>query len=187
MGKIISTERLKLQFISYSDKENIIKLAKEEDLYAFISENEAFSKLYLDSLWDDIINGNDVNMSIALKNDNKFIGRLCMQDIDDIIPELGIELLKLYHNNGYATEAVHAFCAWYAEEYGINAVKVKIDKRNTASLNLFSKLGAKYIRSSSVFSEEFMKTANETCREFKLSEFYDDSVREYILKIPINN
>ena len=111
-------------------------------------------------VWKRII-ANDYNGLIFLAENNEFCGRVCMQDVENPIPELGIDILKKHQNNGYGPEAIRAFANWYGEKYGIKLLKVRIFQSNSHSIHVFEKLGARFEGLHSFFPDDVVMFIKE--------------------------
>lgn len=109
-----------------------------------------------------------------------------MKHINETMPELGIEILNTYQNKGYGPEAIKAFCKWYANEYNVNEVSVRIKIENTHSIHIFEKLGAKLIGQSSSISDESINIIQNYFSEDILGIWKNDT-RDYLLGIPVED
>lgn len=121
-----------------------------------------------------------------LADSETFVGRICMKHINETMPELGIEILNTYQNKGYGPEAIKAFCKWYANEYNVNEVSVRIKIENTHSIHIFEKLGAKLIGQSSSISDESINIIQNYFSEDILGIWKNDT-RDYLLGIPVED
>lgn len=111
-------------------------------------------------------------------------GRVNMQKTDEKIPELGIDLLGEYQNQGYGPEAIAAFANWYGKSRHISEIKVRITAVNTRSAHVFQKLGAKYIQENPSFLTA-AKSLAEALPEKRKAIMRHLCVRESLLKLPI--
>lgn len=186
MGDIIAiTERLILRLMDEGDKENIFKLAMESPLLSNLPRDESYMDLYRKASWEEVSTPNTFNVLMFLKEDNSFVGKVCMQFIDKPLPELGIDILSSFRNKGYGPEAIIAFCNWYSENKGLPKVKVRISKENSHSVYVFEKLGAEFQDSTSYISENSIDMIRQMLPDADLSELSKNSVREYILHLPL--
>ena len=80
---------------------------------------------------------------IQHKSDGQVIGDLAVfiDTETELQAELGIALDPEFQKQGYATEAVKGICDFLFSEKSLRRVHVSIDPRNTASLNLFARVG----------------------------------------------
>ncbi|KAJ1298395.1 hypothetical protein BS78_01G449500 [Paspalum vaginatum] len=87
-----------------------------------------------------------------------------MNDPDDMqLPE--IEIMIAEHKSrgkGIGQEALLLMMAFAVEKYGIHTFRAKISESNTASLNLFRKLGFKDASYSAVFKEVTLEAPTDT-------------------------
>ena len=111
-------------------------------------------------------------------------GRVNMQKTGEKIPELGIDLLGEYQNQGYGPEAIAAFANCYGKSRHISEIKVRITAVNTRSAHVFQKLGAEYMQDD----PSFLKAAENLAKglpEKREAIMGDLRMREYLLKLPI--
>ena len=92
--------------------------------------------------------------------------------------ELGIELYTEYRGNGIGTESVKAICGYLNNEYNLTEIWLRIREVNTASINMFEKLGAEYIKTIPLVDGIETLIPENMIREFM--------VRLYIMKIPLS-
>ena len=189
MNSIVNTPRLTIRKIEIEDgdRDLISRLAEKSPEFGFFSNFRGGDKLDLlyQFFWDEAIRSDQYNCLIFLKDNGEFIGHINMQKIDSALPELGIELLDAYQNQGYGPEAIIAFCNWYSKTYELQKVKAKISDENTHSIHVVEKLGASYVAFTPFFSPKILDTLKEKLPGADLSEFTQNSIREYILRLPI--
>lgn len=182
---IATTERLIIREIEERDKDNALRLLKESSMQWHTSMSEEFISAYNEACWKEISSPKTFNGMIFLRESVEFIGKICMQSVDKPLPELGIDIIKVHQNHGYAPEAIVAFCNWYFEKCCLKEVKVRIMKENTHSIHIFEKLGAEYVKPSSLVSENCLDKVKQMLPDADLTDLRQDSVREYILRLPI--
>lgn len=178
----LKTNRLLLCELQDSDKENIFKIATE----AITLRNEEYQKKFNFAYWEEVNSETILNATMFLADSETFVGRICMKYINETIPELGIEILNTYQNKGYGPEAIKAFCKWYANEYNVNEVSVRIKIENTHSIHIFEKLGAKLIGQSSSISDESINIIQNYFSE-DISGIWKNDTRDYLLGIPVED
>lgn len=87
--------------------------------------------------------GDWYQIMIQSKSDNQVIGDLavCIDTDTNQQAELGIALDPKYQRKGFATEAIKGICDFLFSQKSLRRIHVSIDPRNTASLNLFARVG----------------------------------------------
>lgn len=100
-------------------------------------------KQYIENSQYDMFADRQLRMIIVRKSDNKALG---MIDVTDFSPmhargEVGISILKVHRNNGYAREAVELLCDYVFGFLSFKQLTVHISVDNTASLKLFRSCG----------------------------------------------
>ncbi len=182
---IANTERLIVRKMEVHDLDDIYQLALES-LATFTSlHDESFWESYRSGLWDEMNAENIYNGSIFLKETGEFVGKVCMQYTDRVLPELGIDILKAHQNQGYGPEAVAAFCNWYSEQFGLQEVQVRISSENSHSIHIFEKLGAEYQKLTSLMSQNMLELMGYKRDGSDLPTILQNCVREYVLHLPI--
>lgn len=183
--EITTTSRLLLRKISADDRELIFRLSEESTLLDNRNLTDGFREALQQYCWEEVNSADTYNCLVFRRDNGDFVGKVCMQYIDQPLPELGIDICRDHRGQGYGPEAIRAFCNWYAEEFYLSKVKVRINKGNTHSIHIFEKLGANFIGSTSFVSENALETIKELLPDANLSDLSQDSVREYILELPI--
>lgn len=182
---IVITSRLFIRSIKDDDLDLVYSLEKENSVLSDFTEDEKYEELFRTAVWEETNRPNIYNGMIFLKDSEKFVGKICMQGINSELPELGIDIVNSYQNQGYGSEAIIAFCNRYYEMYGVDRVKVRIREENARSIHVFEKIGAEYDRATSYFSEEQLNMFKDKIPDADLSQLLQNSVRDYLLKLPI--
>lgn len=183
---IATTERLIIRQIEDGDQELIYNLSQESSLISNLPKEDEFVKIYRKVCWDETNSPNTYNGMIFLKENGAFIGKVCMQYIGRNLPELGIDVMKVHQNHGYGPEAIIAFCNWYSATFGLTEVKARISVDNAHSIHIFEKLGAEYDKATSYFSQDVLAVLKEKLPDSDLSELSQESVRDYLLRLPVS-
>ena len=179
----IETKRLYIRQMTDDDLDLMSLIWLERSPTLFDGDKE-FQEKILSELWETTRNPSVLSYLIFLRDGGQFCGRVNMQKIDEEVPELGIDLLEKYQNQGYGPETITAFANWYGENHHVSEIKVRIMAVNTRSTHVFQKLGAEYLQEDSSFSAAIKRLAEEL-PEKREAIMRDLSVREYILKLPI--
>lgn len=182
MSNIITfTDRLMIREMEETDTEIFFQLYKETTPYPNLLEKNEYRK----TCWTEATTPSTFNAMIFLKDNNDFVGRICVQFIDSPLPEVGIDILKTHQNKGFGPEAIVGFCNWFCKKNSLSKVKVRIMKENSHSIHVFKKLGAEYLTSTPYFSENIISFIKESFPNEDLSELSQDSINDYILTLPI--
>lgn len=189
---IVKTKRLLIRELNENDFDVVVPLIKEGELISKYLDDPEILELFLKKSWKEIRKPDIFNGLIFLLNSNEFCGRICMQNINDSVPEIGIDILNKHKNNGYAPESIAAFANWYGEKHSIKLAKVRIWKNNTHSIHVFEKLGAKFEGQHPYFSDEILEMLREKLPDLKkklpdsdFSKFEANAPLTYYLKLPI--
>lgn len=142
----IFTRRLRLKSIDRLDKEDLIEILKDEvvnktymvpPLNNKQDEDDLFNRYYrLNSLDDYFVYG--------IYFEGKLIGVIHSVNIKDKEIELGYFINRLFHNKGFASEAVRAVISHLLES-GYEVIKAGAFSENLASMKVMEKCGMKRI------------------------------------------
>ena len=181
---IVTTKNLIIREIEDSDRDLVYRLVKQSSLASGFLENDNYVQIYCNAYWDEINRPSTYNGMIFLKRDSSLVGKICMQCIDCDMPELGIDIIKSYQNQGYGPEAIIAFCNWYSTTHGARKIKIRISEENTHSIHVFEKLGAKFSQLSSCISEQVISSFKKELSDKDLTKLALNRVRDYYLELP---
>lgn len=179
----IETERLYIRQLTDKDFD-LISLIWMDSWPRLIKQDKSALDRLLHGFWDAAQDPTILTGLIFLRDGDVFCGHVNMQHTDKKIPEVGIDLLRDYQNQGYGPEAIAAFANWYGANYHTPEIKVRISVLNTRSTHVFGKLGAKFICEMSMFSD-VIQSMKENLPENRANAIEDIKVREYSLKLPI--
>lgn len=179
----IETKRLYLRPMT-DDDFDLMSLIWMDWVPVPLRDNQKACEELFCGLWETTQDPTVLSYMIFLRDGDRFCGRVNMQKTDEKIPELGIDLLGEYQNQGYGPEAIAAFANWYGKSRHISKIKVRITAANARSAHVFQKLGAEYIQENPSFLTA-TKSLAEALPEKREAIMRHLSVREYLLKLPI--
>lgn len=181
-GKIIlETEHLVLAELTERDKENAISLYYQVHSLAsrFAELDDSFAATMYEALWQEMTR-DTLNWAICDRS-GTFLGRICMQHMNEPAPELGIELFEKYRNKGYGPEAITALVPWFKRAYGIQRMKIRIDPENEHSLHIFKKLGAVSTGEETYMPQRYIEALHEVLPEADTSDLESITVLAFYL------
>lgn len=178
----IETKRLYIRQMTEDDFERISRIWTERcpTLFEMFDGGEELQEKFLRGMWETTQDPTILTYMLFLRDGDRFCGRVNMQKIDEEIPELGIDLLGKYQNQGYGPEAIAAFANWYGKSCHISEIKVRITAANVRSTHVFQKMGAEYIQDD----PSFLKAAENLAKDLpekRETIMGDLCVREYLL------
>ncbi|MDO5424043.1 MAG: GNAT family N-acetyltransferase [Eubacteriales bacterium] len=164
-----SDESYKLCKVSEEDKENYIKLLKETTFMPKFYDNQ----MYCDIMWKGAMEGNTREFSIFDKNEN-YCGNIVIKYSWTEHPEIGIDIVGRYRNQGIAPKAIKMLARKAYEEHPVPYYFLRVSSQNLHSKHVIEKLGGvlddttedlflKHIRN--VFGEEKYKEMIEWAKE----------------------
>ncbi len=183
----IETRRLYIRQMTDDDfnRMSLVWLEQWPTLFDLFDGDEEIQAKFLRDMWETTQDPTLLTGLIFLKDSGQFCGRVNIQKTDQEVPEVGIDILKEYQNQGYGPEAVIGLVNWYGESHHVSKVKARVAAGNTHSTHVFEKLGAEYIREDPSSFTSAKKLAEEL-PEKREAILRDLIVREYILKLPIS-
>lgn len=121
----IETKRLYLRPMTDDDFELMSRIWIERcpTLFEMFDDGEELQEKFLRDMWETTQDPTILTHVIFLQDGNRFCGRVNMQKTDEKIPELGIDLLGEYQNQGYGPEAIAAFANWYGKSRHISDIR----------------------------------------------------------------
>ncbi|MCM1329344.1 MAG: GNAT family N-acetyltransferase [Ruminococcus sp.] len=128
--------------ISESDYHDYEILELENPTNRFVMKILDFSE-FMRSLWKDFLSEKAFVCTVRKAADNEFCGYCEINDVTADEPELGIRILKKFHNQGIGFHALKLLMDEYAQLSGKNYFISKVDPKNYASRRLMEKLGGK--------------------------------------------
>lgn len=145
--KCIKTNRLILKQIQEEDLGSLIDILKNEEvtktfMVPILSDEKMISLAKKIIAYSDILD--DSHFEYGINLNNKLIGFINDCGITEDEIEIGYVIHPLYHNNGYATEAVSLALA-ELKEMGFKKVIAAYFSSNIASLRVMEKCGMKKI------------------------------------------
>ncbi len=185
MGNIAITERLLLRTLNENDKDHILRISRQSPLIADFEKADVITSHFREICWQNETAPGILPALIFLKNSETLVGRVCMQKIDTPTPEVGIDLLAEYRNNGFGPEAIIAFCNWYAGKFDLAKVNIRISQDNSHSIHVFEKLGAVYRGATTYLPADMIKRMQQELPDRDLGVLLQNSVREYTLELPL--
>ena len=179
------TDRLLIRKLKRSDRKLVEKLNDECSPIKEDDEYGGLNKLYHKILWRETKSSDTVQGLLFLRSDGAFVGKISISIGEDGLPELGLDIMEAYRNNGYGPEAVIAFCNWYAAEYHTDTLKVRAKEDNVHSIHVLEKLGAEFVMMTTAMSDDFIKMVKASVPDMDFWDLTTKNIREYRLHIPI--
>ncbi|MBT3871747.1 MAG: GNAT family N-acetyltransferase [Flavobacteriaceae bacterium] len=142
---ILTSERLMLRNVLYSDFLDILNLRSNELVTQYIdrpkmkTEEEAL-KFIFDRKKDNAEN-KVFYWGIMLKSTKKLIGTICLWNIseDRTYAEIGYDLIPEYHRKGYMNEAIINVVEFGFKESNFKTIEAFTSFKNNSSIKLLEK------------------------------------------------
>lgn len=127
-------------FACHSDPE-VFRYSRRSEDTSFESATQTLNKLFT---WHQ--ERFMLSWAIVLKENQRFIGRIQMEDWsdEDHRAAVGYLLGKQYWGNGYATEALRVVIAYLFEQTTVNRIYASTWAENTASARVLEKAGMRF-------------------------------------------
>ncbi|MFI5171996.1 MAG: GNAT family N-acetyltransferase [Chitinophagales bacterium] len=142
---ILTTAQLTLRRMTDDDAETVFITRSDPGLMRYIARAPAKS---IDEVYpfirniDNLISNNESIMwALSLKSDLKFIGIICLWNIqkENHRAEIGFVLLKEHHGTGVMHEAVGAVLDYGFHTMKLHSIAGEVDPENIASIKLMEK------------------------------------------------
>ncbi len=165
---IIKTERLLLRQIDNDDVNEIFVLRSDERVMRYIDKAPAQS---LDEAYEFIKkitelekNTDAITWGIALKNEHKLIGTICLWNIqkEHYRTEVGYNLHPDYWAKGIMQEAIRAVIDYGFNSMKLHSIEANVNPGNAASIRLLERNKFKqeaYFKENFYFNGKFLDSA----------------------------
>lgn len=161
---VIETERLRLRRITLRDRFDVYEIFSCEEtmkyygIYA-IKDIGIIENMILD-YEEGYFNDAFIRWGIEIKEDKKVIGTCGFHNWNKKYSkcEVGYELNKAYHRNGYMEEALEGVIQYCFRYMDVNRIEAQTYPENEASFKLLEKLGFKregLLRETAFFRDKF--------------------------------
>lgn len=138
---LVQNEKYILQKEREEDKQAYFELYKEDSILFKRMPYDMFQDFF-EKQWADRRKEKNLYVSIFKKQDSVYLGNIVLQNIDSTTPELGIDVVKKHQRKGVAYDTLKMFVQWGGQTFNnMEYFLVRIYSDNSASLNLFQKLG----------------------------------------------
>ena len=169
----LSTERLILRKLVYSDKNDIFSYAKNPEVSKYViwetHETEFDSLEFLNIVYEAYNKNRPAPWGIQLKNDSRIIGTAGFVDWDKEKKEaeIGYALSQKHWNKGFITEAVKEIIKFGFENMDLEKITSRCKPENTGSYKILEKCGFDY--DGTVKKQFFMKGSLHDMRMYSFS------------------
>jgi [ribosomal protein S5]-alanine N-acetyltransferase len=137
------TERLTLRQMKAEDKKELYMLRSDEKVLKFINRPKAKTidegLQFIHKINNGITKNEWILWGITLKN--KLIGTICLWNIseDQLLAEIGYELMSNYHGQGYMQEALTAVIKYGFENMKLHSIEAFTSPYNLRSIKLLER------------------------------------------------
>lgn len=142
----LTTRRLKLRMLSFSDAEAVFRMRSNGRLNQFIArenmDDPRSAEELIHKVEDAYHSKNAIAWAGLLRENKEIIGTCGFNSIDhlNLRAEIGGELNVNYWGKGIALEAVDAIVTCGLNEMGLHSIEAKVDPHNRAVIYLLEQL-----------------------------------------------
>lgn len=141
-------QRIYLRALEPEDYLNSVKWRNDEEIQNMVGGPKYFISSEREKEWvaKTILDNDKMVLAICLKENDKYIGNIMLQEIDLINRSAHMPILlgdKTEWNKGYATEARMMFLKFVFEERGMERIFAYVLEENISSIKMCEKCGYK--------------------------------------------
>lgn len=164
----LETERLRFRQLIPEDQGEVYKLRSNERVNQFLTRNQyktiEEAGAFINKINRNINNNDSIYWAIALKNDNKLIGAICLWNIqpENYRAEIGYELNPDFWGKGIMKEAIPKVIEYGFETLKLHSLEANLDPGNSRSVILLEKNGfvkEGHFKESTYFNGKFSDRA----------------------------
>ncbi len=182
------------------DEEILIRKINETDKDMYFDLYTSTSDLPLKALEfmrekviEDALDGDDAYFSIIRAEDNQYLGNLKVYNLNEDVPEIGLDICEGYRNRGIGHKTLNLFFRTVQEKMDIHEFLIRAYSNNIASLKMISKLGVEEIteerneflkimdKAAEILGKDFIDSID--LEEDTISEAEDNSIRRFVVKL----
>ena len=146
---VLKTERLTLRQLLSSDANEIFALRSDPNVNKYLDREPGKSiddaKTFIQIINENIQRNDSIYWAITLSNKDKLIGTICLFNFSDnnLMAEIGYELLPGYQGLGIMHEATSKVIDFGIQHIGLNSIKAYTHSENQRSTRLLEKFNFK--------------------------------------------
>lgn len=143
--KELTTGRLTLRKLRLSDDKELYAIRSNEGVNKYLERSPAASideaQVFIKKINDGIDNNGWIYWAIALKDDDKVIGTICIWNIsfEDASGEIGYELKPEFQGRGFMSEAIKKVIDFGFNEMKLKSLEAFTHKENLPSIKLLER------------------------------------------------
>jgi len=149
---LLETERLKLRHLQPADFDELFKLNSDPEVMKYINGGNPETREKVEKFLSGCLKYYEKNPDLGLfaalsKNDNSFLGWVCLKHLDDTDEiEVGYRLHKKFWNRGFATEGARKLVEYGFKNLQLQRIVAVALPENKASIRVMEKCGLTYRR-----------------------------------------
>jgi [ribosomal protein S5]-alanine N-acetyltransferase len=139
---VLKTERLTLRQLVTGDANEIFALRSDSNVNKYLNRKPSRSiddaKAFIQTIDENVQNGNSIYWAITLNGSDKLIGTVCLFDFSDdkSKAEIGYELLPGFQGKGIMQEAVSKVIEFGIQQLGLRSIEAYTHVENESSTRL---------------------------------------------------
>jgi [ribosomal protein S5]-alanine N-acetyltransferase len=146
----LTTEHYYLREPEMSDENEIFAIRSDENVAKYLDRPIAKSideaRQFIDKINNGINKNESIYWVITRKNENKFIGSICLWNIsgEQSKAEIGFELFPDYQGKGIMQEVIPPVIEFGFNDMKLDLIEGEVDPENIKSIKLMEKFGFVY-------------------------------------------
>lgn len=132
------------------------KQGYQDMVYAQTPYKKAYTKKVLDNLWKIEMSEKQDSFAIIERSTGNISGFCMINEVNTDHPSLGIDMLDDYTGRGYAQAAIKLLIQYAFDNYSMDALLWKADRKNMISRHIAEKMGGILIKEEPTLSQDMV-------------------------------
>ena len=130
--------------------------------------------------WKIAIQSDDLVLAIIDKHTICFIGQIMLKNLDQEIPEIGIDIIESYRHKGFGFSAISLFTATLKDRFSLQCFLIRVYNDNTASQALIHKFNVEHIGTEDNEYIAALKELYDACDDIEFASDIAKKIEEAI-------
>ena len=170
-------DRIILRVLSDEDKADYMDLLTSLSFDKKVYEIEYFYNFS----WKLAIESDNLILAVIDNTTNRFIGQIMLKNLEEVIPEIGVDITEPCRKKGFGYSAVSLFTATLKERFHLECFLIRVYNDNKASQALFHKFNVEHIGTEDNEYITAMKALYDACDDAEFASKIEKKIEEAIV------